>query len=774
MIGMLVVWLPLLMGVGAWFEGSGAENAIFRDFQQFCLIPSQSRPTSLSQQDYESRNNAESSMIHIISAATPNIFTYASLALAVNKEYASFRGYNFTFIQEDKTSQGFYNKYDEDSRWNKVKYLWEAIETYGDLSTQKRLRRQEYLVWLDADLIVTNFQFDIATLVEEHPEVDIWMSKDKIDAPFVGNTGCIIVKVSSWSKQFLELWWNAYDRKKCCDQNALTWLYDRQLPSDIQSKLEFLPSFTLNTEFPAYLGPHRFENMLHLAGMNTIYRYDIFATAYDNVRQWKTHVAASSEESDCSLPRHLGVDYRFLQSRIVQLDYQRLCALQRLQHNIESLSIASQRDQIHDITNSMKKLEVLRNWLNDVTKNDDDEQVIVQQWLSDNNEEQFQQLKQERAILAKNISTTVFEVHLGIRHYIYQLVLEQNASVSSCSNILSYSSVSGSGSENNRQIFAALNACRQLLLLYQNAITSTFELILSRDPYPQPDRAVHMLNEEIGLLFKDVTRHVPPELKGILARFAYYRFKQYQLLADVFTQQMQKLETDLLLETHTPAKKHALQQQSSLVTGKCIEHLSTAAHCWQELVSTYAYYGTDYVTADPHKEYVDLAIRLGILLCRDGQHRAGIDVLDDARAKQDAMTRGYDTLRIATESIMRQGRTTLGEIYVNMVLCAVDWESTIQLRSYSSESFAGIALLKREWMYLGREILEREHAQASLAYVQLMEIVVQSEERSDSRSWSITKEGTGDNSQLLDESSQVANNAGTKKFRRKRKKLEAY
>lgn len=618
--------------------------------------------------------------VHVITSATKNIFSYAKFAVSVNFMYAQWRNYHYSFIEENPQAVDFDAKYDKDSRWNKVQYLLEHLETSEPTT--------KYIMWLDADLIVVNVDFNVQGLFAQYPDAHVLMSKDKVDAPFVGNSGCIIVKVTEWSREFLKLWWSAYDRRRCCDQNALTWLYDRRFPDDIQSKLIFLDSLELNTEFPAYLGPpYRYKNMLHLAGLNTIYRTRVFNTAFRSFKRWKSSGEVHPEPL-------LGVTHELLQDEMWKMGSLRLCALQRLL-------------QLLQTTPSRLRIDDVRSWLNDVTKIDDDEETVAHLVLSRDgiSETDRENMFQKRQMTLKATEDVVFAVHAAIRDAMFRkaiAVLDPHASVTGDSPIQpSLHCCSGVQSRNPNSTTLNNVCCSVALSIAQDAITTTFELILSLDPYPEPDAALTLLLVEVAEVLQGVAYHVPHDVQAVHARFEYYRFKMYQLAGEIYQQRLQ----------HNPLPSSVQE---------LINILLQAVETWQHLSETYHYYGTDYVTADPHKEYVDLAMHLGALLCTHQRYEEGLVVLRDAATKQAEMVRAYDTIRIATSSIMRRGRLTLGELWTNMALCTNDAisnaNSSGDRHPYPSEAEW------LQWIQDGLHLFEADDATSSPAYQQLLDM----------------------------------------------------
>ena len=238
-----------------------------------------------------SANNNESN-ITIVTYFTNSIQSYAAYAAYVNYVWASYRNnYSFRVINETFAKQ--HNLIEpKDERWNKIKIL-----EYMLINDAKH---SEFVVWIDADLIIMNMNsFDLELDIinnrkrNNNEESKLIMSRDMITAPFISNTGFIICKNEQWTIDFLQSWWNIFDRSKCCDQHAFNWLYhhtyeelnemgmqgrslhgivdrvylsqlDIQLQKDIKLYITILPANILNTDFPAYRNQLPSDSVLHL------------------------------------------------------------------------------------------------------------------------------------------------------------------------------------------------------------------------------------------------------------------------------------------------------------------------------------------------------------------------------------------------------------------------------------------------------------------------------------------------------------------------------
>ena len=214
---------------------------------------------------YSSFNESSNPLITIVTYYTLNILeSYASKSIATLAAYAEQNNYLFFPFQGPNTK---YDYAPYDARWNKIQILINVLREEGLNST--------YVVWVDADLIVLDFGMKIEMIGSFYSDANIIISKDMEKATFISNSGFIIVKNSEWSKDFLEQWWSSYDRRKCCDQNVLTWLYDK-MSTEEKNNIMILRSDAINTEFPCWKNLKSHNQVLHLAGATSLYRSNIF------------------------------------------------------------------------------------------------------------------------------------------------------------------------------------------------------------------------------------------------------------------------------------------------------------------------------------------------------------------------------------------------------------------------------------------------------------------------------------------------------------------
>ena len=119
------------------------------------------------------RGASSSSKIGLVTYTTKNILGYSAYSLAINAAYAAHRVYRHKILTPEDGAG--YEPADE--RWNKVKILADALSpTEGAWS--QHFDGVDYVVWMDADLVVVDFEFNVEDIVSQYPDKDILLSTD--------------------------------------------------------------------------------------------------------------------------------------------------------------------------------------------------------------------------------------------------------------------------------------------------------------------------------------------------------------------------------------------------------------------------------------------------------------------------------------------------------------------------------------------------------------------------------------------------------------------
>ena len=152
--------------------------------------------------------------IGIVIYYTSDINMYASYASSIISEYAEYHGYELMLFNE---SNGNFDL--KDHRWNKVKLLSSMLDPSSKMSNY-----WDYVVWMDADLIILDFNFRIESVVTDNAH--IWASSEHEGSVTRINSGMLIVRNSNWAVKFLNGWWEFENRSLYSDQEQFDLLYN--------------------------------------------------------------------------------------------------------------------------------------------------------------------------------------------------------------------------------------------------------------------------------------------------------------------------------------------------------------------------------------------------------------------------------------------------------------------------------------------------------------------------------------------------------------------
>eukprot|EP01032_Pedospumella_encystans_P030840 gene30840-34808_t len=191
-----------------------------------------------------------------------------------------------------------------------------------------------YAVYRNYDLVLTTskqgFEFESRDQRwNKHPVADLIISADVEPLNGMVNTGCMIVRVSSWSQTFFQEWWEATDRVNGMDQHVFDLLYRRRKNAEevntanglahnerIDEKIAILPTYALNSHIPASRHQEPHHNILHLAGESSVVRAHIFQKAYQEV--CRAHVLSVQKDgialNTVYLAAQLGLSREVLQA----------------------------------------------------------------------------------------------------------------------------------------------------------------------------------------------------------------------------------------------------------------------------------------------------------------------------------------------------------------------------------------------------------------------------------------------------------------------------
>ena len=156
-----------------------------------------------------------------------------------------------------------YDFIEDESIWDKSKPIpWSKI-----LLLLKYIENYDYIVWIDADILIMNMGIKIETFIERYPGYDQISGSDwKMQ-----NTGVWIIKNTMFSKLFLqEVWDNVYDEKSDPRERYMNWeqgsvinLMDRNF-MNCKDKIKVTYPEEMNSYWFNYFPGHF---VLHFAGV---------------------------------------------------------------------------------------------------------------------------------------------------------------------------------------------------------------------------------------------------------------------------------------------------------------------------------------------------------------------------------------------------------------------------------------------------------------------------------------------------------------------------
>ena len=198
---------------------------------------------------------------------THNIFPYAKHSILNILSYAE--KYNYAVIIYDKPFN------DEVAMcWNKIATIMENLKNY------------QYLVWIDADAIIVNFNIKIESFIDKYPEYDLYLCEDIVIQKECINSGVMIIKNTPWTNNLFYKVWNSQILHSHNDQNVIFYeivkeIYPYSKPNLKFSsycgkishpKVKILPENAFNTHILNY---NKGDFIIHLMGAKEKVRIDI-------------------------------------------------------------------------------------------------------------------------------------------------------------------------------------------------------------------------------------------------------------------------------------------------------------------------------------------------------------------------------------------------------------------------------------------------------------------------------------------------------------------
>ena len=111
--------------------------------------------------------------------------------------------YNFDFIEDEEV----YNK-DKPIPWSKLLLLLKYIDNY------------DYIIWIDADILIMNHDISFEDIIKKYEEYDIVCGSNER----MINTGILIVKNTDFTKTFLKMVYeNEYNHLEDPNERYQNW-----------------------------------------------------------------------------------------------------------------------------------------------------------------------------------------------------------------------------------------------------------------------------------------------------------------------------------------------------------------------------------------------------------------------------------------------------------------------------------------------------------------------------------------------------------------------
>jgi len=198
---------------------------------------------------------------------TPNIYLYAKHSILNIYSYA--KKYNYGFIVYNDV----FNK-KVSPCWNKIPAILENLSRY------------KYLIWVDADIIINNFDIKIESFIEDESSINLYICYDINLHKECINSGVMIIKNTEWSKNLFTRVWNSKFPHEHNDQNVIFYEIVKEVNPLSEPSLKFsnycnklnhqkVKIFSENAFNTHILNFNRGDFIIHLMGAKENVRIDI-------------------------------------------------------------------------------------------------------------------------------------------------------------------------------------------------------------------------------------------------------------------------------------------------------------------------------------------------------------------------------------------------------------------------------------------------------------------------------------------------------------------
>ena len=216
-----------------------------------------------------------------------NIYSYAGSSLLFNARYLESKNYPMRILSAE-TGDDYYP---QDRRWNKIKAVSNALLKWA--------KTVSYLVFIDADLLILDPEFDAESVIAAHPTANLIVAADVLDT---ANTGFMIVRNCPWSIDFFDRWWASRDLAGTfCDQHVLNKLLknttDRNYVGITHPK-------AINSQWPVIDNFNEQDPILHLMGETNEIRVAVSRYVAESVCNATSGITALTAISGASGPAY--------------------------------------------------------------------------------------------------------------------------------------------------------------------------------------------------------------------------------------------------------------------------------------------------------------------------------------------------------------------------------------------------------------------------------------------------------------------------------------
>lgn len=205
--------------------------------------------------------------IAIIYLYTPNIYNYAQHSIKNLKSYVDKHGYTLIIYNQMISEDVF-------PCWNKILAILANISKY------------QYVVWFDADAIISNPSISFEKFIKSNPGKDLLICFDCVKDKECINSGIMIMANTPWLNNLLIKTWNSPIEHKHNDQNVLyNQILKQTYPNQkfslkypeichelVHPKIAILPENSFNSHITSYLHG---DFVIHLMGLDSNSRINI-------------------------------------------------------------------------------------------------------------------------------------------------------------------------------------------------------------------------------------------------------------------------------------------------------------------------------------------------------------------------------------------------------------------------------------------------------------------------------------------------------------------